>query len=234
MIEGEATQARAHGIGRDAHRARQRRGAQRVAHEVRRHVARDEVGEVVDVSQLDGLAMARIRKGPVEQQAVHDSECRLLQAGWARWFLHVWTFLICASVLTTYQHHFIDIPTGALLGLLCVWLWPLEREVALPAAWRLSREPQRLKLASLYFAGGAGLLALGLWWGGVALWLAWPAASLAVVALNYLGFGARGFRMDRSGRMHWSARWLLAPYLWAAAFNAWAWTRRSAKSIRPR
>jgi hypothetical protein len=28
--------------------------------------------------------------------------------------------------MTTYQHHFIDIPTGFLLGLLCLWLWPRE------------------------------------------------------------------------------------------------------------
>lgn len=149
----------------------------------------------------------------------------LMRSTWARVLLHVWTFAICASVLTTYQHHFIDIPTGALLGLLCVWLWPLEREVALPTAWRLTRDGQRLKLAALYLAGAAGLLALALRWGGMALWLAWPATSLALVGLSYLGFGARGFRMDRSGHMHWSARCLLPPYRWGAALNAWAWTR---------
>jgi len=34
--------------------------------------------------------------------------------------------LVGASVLTTYQHHFIDMPTGVLLGLLSVWMWPPE------------------------------------------------------------------------------------------------------------
>jgi hypothetical protein len=154
----------------------------------------------------------------------------LMRSNWQRWLLHLWTFAICASVLTTYQHHFIDIPTGLLLGLFCVWLWPLEREVSLPTAWRLTHETQRLRLAALYFAGAVALFAFAIWWAGFALWLAWPAASLVVVALNYLGFGARGFRMDRSGHMHWSARLLLAPYLWAAAVNAWAWTR----SLPPR
>jgi hypothetical protein len=150
----------------------------------------------------------------------------LMRNAWQRWLLHVWTFAICASVLTTYQHHFIDVPTGALLGVLCVWLWPLEREVALPAAWRLSGEPQRLKLAALYFAGAFGLLVLALGWGGLALGLLGLSTPLFLVALNYLGFGERGFRMDRSGNMHWSARWLFGPYTWAAAFNAWVWTRR--------
>ena len=142
-----------------------------------------------------------------------------------RWLLHVWTLAICFSVLTTFQHHFIDIPTGALLGMVCVWLWPLERKVALPVAWRLTRDVQRLKLAVLYGAAGCAVLALALWLGGAALWLVWPGVSLALVALNYLGFDARGFRMDGSGRMHWSARWLFGPYRLGAAINAWAWTR---------
>jgi membrane-associated phospholipid phosphatase len=42
----------------------------------------------------------------------------------ARWPLHMWFTLVGASVLTTYQHHFFDIPTGALLGFFCLWLWP--------------------------------------------------------------------------------------------------------------
>ena len=43
---------------------------------------------------------------------------------WASWLLHPWFALVGVSVLTTYQHHFIDIPTGALLGLFCLWAWP--------------------------------------------------------------------------------------------------------------
>ena len=39
---------------------------------------------------------------------------KLIDARWARAVLHLWTFAICASVLTTWQHHFIDIPTGVL------------------------------------------------------------------------------------------------------------------------
>lgn len=151
---------------------------------------------------------------------------RLITPRWGRWVLHLWTLAICGSVLTTWQHHFIDIPTGALLGLVCVWLWPLERTVALPRAWRLAHDPQRWKLAGFYAAGALACLALALWLRGAALWLGWPAAALALVALNYAGLGARGFAMDRHGRMHWSARWLFAPYRLGAAVNAWLCTRR--------
>jgi membrane-associated phospholipid phosphatase len=44
--------------------------------------------------------------------------------GVARTLLHLWFALIGISVLTTYQHHVFDVPTGALLGLFSVWLWP--------------------------------------------------------------------------------------------------------------
>jgi len=151
---------------------------------------------------------------------------RLIAPRWGRWVLHLWTLAISGSVLTTYQHHFIDIPTGALLGLVCVWLWPLERAVALPRAWQLARDPQRWKLAGFYALGAALCLALAIGLHGAALWLAWPAAALAIVALNYAGLGARGFGMGRDGRMRWSARWLLAPYRLGAWINARLWTRR--------
>ncbi len=147
------------------------------------------------------------------------------------WVLHVWTFAICVSVLTTWQHHFIDIPTGALLGVICIWLWPLERVASLPQGWRWTRDARRWKLCGLYTGAASALLALAIFSGGLSLWLAWPAASLSLVAMNYAGTGSRGFQMDRNGRMHWAARWLFAPYRFCAAINAWLWTRRLPASV---
>src|SRR5207249_862911 len=67
---------------------------------------------------------------------------------WALWLLHPWFLLVGVSVLTTYQHHFIDIPTGALLGFLCLWLWPDRgpsplATVAVTDAVALGRLPDR-------------------------------------------------------------------------------------------
>lgn len=163
---------------------------------------------------------------------------RQIHAPAARWLLHGWTLAICGAVLTTYQHHFIDIPTGALLGVVCVWLWPLERVASMPQAWQTTHSWQRQKLALTYGAAALAfaVLALAPWLGrDVALWLLWPTASMCVVALCYLGLGARGFQMNRRGQMHWTSRWLLGPYRAGAWLNARLWTRRLplASEVRP-
>jgi membrane-associated phospholipid phosphatase len=48
--------------------------------------------------------------------------------GWMRHAVYAWFALIGVSVLTTYQHHVIDIPAGALAGWLCVWMFPESGE----------------------------------------------------------------------------------------------------------
>ncbi len=155
---------------------------------------------------------------------------RLITPPWARWLMHAWALAICASVLTTYQHHFIDIPTGALLGLFCVWAWPLERRASMAQAWRLTRDAKRGKLAALYALGALATALFALSLGGAGLWLLWATAALALVALIYAGFGARGFQTDAQGQMAWAGRWLLAPYRLGAWVNARLWTRHLAPS----
>lgn len=59
-----------------------------------------------------------------------------LLAGWKRLALDGWFALIGLSVLTTYQHHSIDVPAGLAVGALCITLTSGRvREVA---AWLLS------------------------------------------------------------------------------------------------
>lgn len=141
-----------------------------------------------------------------------------------RWAVHGWFALIAVSVLTTYQHHFIDVPTGALLGWLCVWLWPLDG----PAPFSRLRTSSKARhwRPSLVYAAGALLLGLPAVFGGTWLWLLWPATALMMVALNYALVGPGGFQKTRHGQLSLAARWLLAPYISAASINAWLWTRR--------
>ncbi|HEX8594178.1 MAG TPA: phosphatase PAP2/dual specificity phosphatase family protein [Pseudomonas sp.] len=142
-----------------------------------------------------------------------------------RWLLHGWFSLIGISVLTTYQHHFIDLPTGALAGWFCVWLWPDEGRSPL-LAMHLTRNAKRLKLTALYGIGAVllGITAMSL--GGGWLWLAWPAGSLLLVALNYLVFDAAGFQKRQDGSLSAATYWLFGPYLLGAWINSRLWTRK--------
>lgn len=142
-----------------------------------------------------------------------------------RWLIHGWFALIGISVLTTYQHHFIDVPTGALAGWLCVWLWPLDRPSPL-SSLRVGTDPKRLRLALSYGVTAAffAISAIGL--SGGWLWLIWPATASLMVSLNYALVDAIGFQKRADGRLCPAALWLFAPYLAAAWVNSRLWTRQ--------
>ena len=142
-----------------------------------------------------------------------------------RGLLHLWMVLIGISVLTTWQHHFIDLPTGALAGFFCLWLLPLQGDTPLQHM-HLSRDPRRWRLALRYSFGALACAALAVNLGGAWLWLFWPAVALAMVALNYLLFGAGGFQKQANGRLSPAATVLLAPYLLGAWVNSRLWTLR--------
>jgi membrane-associated phospholipid phosphatase len=132
--------------------------------------------------------------------------------------------LIGVSVLTTWQHHFIDIPTGALLGFFCLWLWPRDARSPL-ASLKLTSDAQRIRMAVRYSAGAVVAAVVAIAVGGVGLWLFWVTTALALVAINYAFAGPAGFQ-KRDGRLSPAARVLLAPYLVGARVNMWAWTRK--------
>jgi len=158
-----------------------------------------------------------------------------LSARW-RWLLHGWFALIGVSVLTTYQHHLIDVPTGWLVGWLCVFAFPLPAMLAqaevsgVRIAVAASKPDARARsLARRYGVGalGAGVLSLiALAW-SVTAWLvlAWVALSLACVALVYRTGRADAFGKGTDGSMKMAAWWTLAPYLGGAFLNSRWWTR---------
>jgi hypothetical protein len=144
--------------------------------------------------------------------------------GGLRWHLRAWFALIGVSVLTTYQHHVIDVPTGALLGFLCLWLWP---EAGAPplAGFRLTASRQRRKIAVFYVLLAAILALLAAKGGGLALLLWWGIVALGLVALNYAAAGPAGFQ-KRKGRQSLAVTVLLAPHRLAVEANRWRRLRR--------
>lgn len=146
-----------------------------------------------------------------------------------QWLLHGGGTLIGLSVLTTYQHHFIDVPTGALLGWFAVWLWPEAAPNPLGVS-KPTSDGRRLRLALRYLLGATAFGALAFLVGGWALWLLWPAVSLGLVACIYLAIGPAGFQKGDDGRLSAAVQVLLAPYLAGAWINSRLWTRGKAPS----
>ena len=151
---------------------------------------------------------------------------RKARAVWLKAALAAWFALIGLSVLTTHQHHFIDIPTGLAAGCLVLLILPLE---GAPLSFAIAREAARYKWAALYL----GLAFLTLFaailgakiWGAWMLWLSWASLSFALVACGYAFLGAGVFAKNEQGRHAFAAKALLFPYLCVARLNALFWLR---------
>ncbi|CDL81352.1 phosphatase PAP2/dual specificity phosphatase family protein [Xenorhabdus szentirmaii] len=133
--------------------------------------------------------------------------------GYWRFLLHFWAALIALSVLTTWQHHVIDVLTGFAVGVIISYLLPISHRWH----WQPNTDRHARKLF-VYYLTGSLLFAIPAWEMGNAFWLLlWPALSLLMVALGYAGLGSSVFQKQPDGRMSLSARWILAPY----QFGAW-------------
>ena len=161
---------------------------------------------------------------------------RKARAVWLKVALVAWFALIGLSVLTTYQHHFIDIPTGLAAGCFVLLVRPMDGE---PLRFAIAREAARYKWAALYlglafltlFAAIAGAKIWGAWM----LWLSWASLSFALVACGYAFLGAGVFAKNGQGRHAAAAKALLLPYLYVARLNALFWLcgRRLSDEILP-
>ncbi|MHC5226294.1 phosphatase PAP2/dual specificity phosphatase family protein [Ignatzschineria sp. LJL83] len=144
-----------------------------------------------------------------------------------QWLMHIWALLIGVSVLTTWQHHFIDIPAGVLAGSLAIWCFPADRKSPLNQLWQKKpyRWPCRWKWALLYFGISALALSIALWLQSIYLWLLYISFSFLLVSFNYAIFGKNGFPKESNGRYQLTNGILFFPYILVAKLNARIWTR---------
>ena len=135
---------------------------------------------------------------------------------WSRFSAHLdgawraamggWLVLVAISTMTTYQHQFLDLPTGALAGLLAIALFPD------------AHKSQRMRLSTFYLSGATLATAIAIQVGGLAWVLLWLAAALLVVAIAYAADWPRLFQQPL-------IRLIAAPYTAAAWINSRWWTR---------
>lgn len=151
---------------------------------------------------------------------------RKARSVWLKEALVAWFALIGFSVLTTYQHHFIDIPTGLAAGCFVLLVRPMDGE---PLRFAMAAETARYKWTALYL----GLAFMALFaailgakiWNSWALWLSWASLSFALVACGYAFLGAGVFAKNERGKHAAAAKALLFPYLCVAWLNALFWLR---------
>lgn len=161
---------------------------------------------------------------------------RNLRHAVVRLAMHLWFAAIGVSVLTTYQHHVIDVPTGAALGCFALFLFPVRDASSSQPDGDAASLARRRTLAWRYaaaacVAGGAALACIphAVAW---ALVLGWGALALACVASPYWRGRATAFQKDALGRFPVPMLLLFAPTVAGAFFNSRAWTWRRPASVR--
>lgn len=137
-----------------------------------------------------------------------------------RYVLHIWCLLIGISVLTTWQHHFFDIPTGIWVGCLCIWLWPDNGLSPL----KNYQPPKQYFWAMLYFVCFLLSFGIALYLQSWGLWLLWLSGSFLLVSANYCLFGANGFQKQANGSFNFAVTILYLPFFILMWINSRLWT----------
>ena len=142
-----------------------------------------------------------------------------IKGSFSRLLMHIWMLLIGISVMTTWQHHFIDVIGGLIVALLLLYFIPSP-------AYRWNKEnPRHYRLAQYYLLGTAVLSLMAIFIGSWGWLLLWPATATALVALAYCGFGTSVFQYHNQ-QMSLPALILFAPYLLGAYLSAQLLSRK--------
>ncbi|WP_426774102.1 phosphatase PAP2/dual specificity phosphatase family protein [Proteus faecis] len=130
-----------------------------------------------------------------------------------QWLLNLWSLLIAISVLTTWQHHFIDIITGFGVGVFICYLLPINSRWK----WHFTGSKRSLRIGKNYALSAIVFYLLSFGLQGFFWIFLWPAITLTFVTLGYLGAGASIFQKNTQGEIPLSAQIILLPY----RFFAW-------------
>ncbi|MBP6562626.1 MAG: phosphatase PAP2 family protein, partial [Neisseriaceae bacterium] len=119
-----------------------------------------------------------------------------------RYVVHAWALLIALSVLTTWQHHFIDVLWGAVAGVAISYALPIGRRWQ----WQAMTDPKAVTLRRRYGASAlaVGILAYASTWTPawpLTVLLVWIALDLALLALAYWRLGRSIYQKDAHGQV---------------------------------
>lgn len=136
-----------------------------------------------------------------------------------RILLALWFGLIVLSTLFVYQHHFIDLPTGALVGFLVVYFISPKREKRILYAFTT---PRSLKMALYYLVASVFFMILAF---TLSFWFLYPFLSLFLVSVIY-AFGLNSWLMSDHRIAYLFKYILFAPYILGNTLSWWYYKRR--------
>ena len=161
---------------------------------------------------------------------------------WLRPLWLAWLLLIAVSVLTTYQHHFIDIPTGVLVGCFILWLLPWQgSQVAERAGFRWPTathtmptlpKPQchntHARWSMLYALAALSCAALALLLQAAWYVLLWPQLALLWLAVLYYRADAAWWQKQATGKHTLAVSLFALPLRLICRLNMAYWLRGQA------
>jgi len=141
---------------------------------------------------------------------------------WIKIFTLLWFWLIALSTVLVYQHHFIDIPTGAMVGLLALYVLKEEKQSVLTHSFTT---PRSLKMALYYIVGAVLSMLLAFYISSWGSWFfLWIFTSLLLVSITY-AFGLNSLLSGKNAKASWWQWVLFTPYF-LGNYLSWQYYKR--------
>jgi len=144
---------------------------------------------------------------------------------WIKIFTALWFWLIALSTVLVYQHHFIDIPTGAIVGLMAIYLLKEEKQSIFTHSFST---PRSLKMALYYIVAAVLFMLLFFYVLSYVLWFSWfflwIFASLLLVSIIY-AFGLNSLLAGKNAKASWLQWILFSPYF-VGNYISWQYYKR--------
>ncbi len=133
---------------------------------------------------------------------------KYLTIWWLKILVATWIWLIMLSTLFVFQHHLIDLPTGAALGFFTLYFIHVEKDSIFIRSFTT---PRSLKMALYYLVASAAFLILSVNIDSFSWLLFWLFLSLFSVSVIY-AFGLNTLLAGKEVKASWWQWLLFAPY----------------------
>lgn len=146
---------------------------------------------------------------------------KYLKSKWLKYIVVSWLCLIALSTLFVFQHHFIDIPTGIIMGLFTVWFISEDKKSYFISQFTT---PRNIKMGFYYLIASAIFMILSFYTITFKWLFIWLFFSLFSVSIVY-AFGLNTMLVGKNAKANlW--QWLLFFPYFAGNYISWNYYKR--------